>query len=186
MEAANGWKFGITQTHTHWHQSHVFFELFLLYMLPNESDNHGQETCQMSRFACQQRVRWCPAKTNSHKWRWSYKYRATPTIWTPKKVRWNQPTIAHVFISMQVCCETLRDLLGTRDWKVLKIMCILPLGAAQSLHTFSSFEASVIGSLKNPMMFLHTSLGFSRLTACPAFFMTTNWEFPSRCLKMCK
>lgn len=58
----------------------------------------------------------------------------------------------------------------------------LSLSAAQSSNTFSSFEASVTGSLKNSMMFLHTSLGFSRFTACPAFFMTTNREFPSRCL----
>jgi len=54
--------------------------------------------------------------------------------------------------------------------------------AGEAIYTLSSpFAASAAGSLKNSMMFLHTSLGFSRLTACPASFMTTNREFPSRC-----
>jgi len=51
-----------------------------------------------------------------------------------------------------------------------------------TLYTLSSFEASGTGSRKNSMMLLHTSSGFSRLTACPALCITVNREFPWRCL----
>jgi hypothetical protein len=51
-EADNGGNKRVENWHNtdpHWHQSHVCFELFLLYMLPNESDstsdNHRDVKC---------------------------------------------------------------------------------------------------------------------------------------------
>jgi hypothetical protein len=42
------------------------------------------------------------------------------------------------------------------------------LRMSRGWRTISSFESSAIGSWKNSMMLLHTSVGFSRFTACPA------------------